>query len=142
MNALQEQKSEAVNIMNFTMISLIIAFITGVIYLGEKYYPAVVALLSIGVMCTLIFAYGYFSASEIQDDIEALELQIDALYKQQIEKRKNLIMEMDCPILRLSTLSIMETEQEGYIENLLDWQQDYYNLKCETPLRDEVLKLQ
>jgi hypothetical protein len=142
MNLLQEQKSEAVNMLFIVMFPMVGGFIVGLIYIADKNYPVGVALLSLGVMCTFIFAYGYFSASEARDDIEVIELKIDALYEQQIQERKNLIMEMDCPTLRLSTISIMETDQEGYIENLLDWQRDYYNLKCETPLRDEVLKLQ
>lgn len=90
-----------------------------------------IVIVSLVIMFGVIIPY----SNELQDER-------DLLIEQRDEDRKNLVMSMSCDILRLNTLSLLEVDQEKHIEDTVQWQQDYYELKCETPLLKEVMKLQ
>ena len=130
---------------NMAFIICIGAFCSGLVSLvsftdNNKTLGFVFLAITLGCLVGLV---GSVEQMNLTNDEKAIiELEIDQFYKERDQQRKNLVLGMDCDTLRLNTLSLLETDQELYIEKTLDWQQDYYDLKCETPLRDEVLKLQ
>ena len=110
-----------------------IAIIIGVIF--TIYDKKFLLLIPLGIIFLAIGIPAYYEMTDTGEELRKLIKERDDALDQKLKT-------MSCNDMRLDILDILENEKEKYIEDKLEWEQEYYYHKCEIPLREEILKLQ